>query len=91
MTRTQKIHKLANAIRAYRGVICTSTKKWKEAPDKGKLKSVQQYAGELSLNVEYATKLVDGFKTFDEFNAWLRELSNYETPTTLSQVGTVPA
>jgi hypothetical protein len=79
MTRTEKKRKLANAIREYRG-INTITKnkdgteevKWLSAPRKKVKDRIVKWLNEFKFNVEETMKKIDDFKTFDEFNAWLR-------------------
>ena len=76
MTRTQRIEKLSNAIRAYRGVIHKIGKetKYKTAPDKYKIKAIERYAGELLLDIRATVAIIDSFKTSDEFNTWIRTI-----------------
>jgi len=72
MTRTDKILKLANAIRQYRGVYITETKKWKRPPVKSALKRVVRWMTELGLDPVKEMTAVDGFGTFDNMDKWIK-------------------
>ncbi len=85
--RSKLLNKLANAIRAYRGVTAGNRKDgstiWKTAPQRNKLQIILGLLVQLELEDEHGVKLqyrdildkIDGFKTFDEFNAWFKEIS----------------
>lgn len=72
MTRNEKIHKLANAIKRYRGSYDPKTGKWLRAPQKMELGKVCRWLSELGINNAGSVDKIDGFKTLDAFNAWIR-------------------
>lgn len=74
MNRNAKIQKLANAIKGYRGRYCLETGKWMEFPKPAEGKRVVDWLIRLKLDVEESIKLIQGFKDYTEFNAWLKTL-----------------
>lgn len=74
MTRNIKIKKLANAIRDYRGAYNATTLVWRVRPIPAAKVRVEKWLGELGLNVAATMPAIDGFKTKEEFNAWLVKL-----------------
>lgn len=78
MTRTAKITKLANAIREYRGITQTPHGAehpiWKRGPKQVKQSDIARWLKRLNLGVAESFKAIDGFKSFDEFRAWLKSI-----------------
>lgn len=74
MNRNQKIAKLANAIRDYRGMINNKTGKWIHPPKPVEMLRVQRWLTALGLDVIAGIHLVDNFQSFDQFNKWLNTL-----------------
>ena len=78
MTRIQKISKLANAIRAYRGMFrpCRSgsKKSWIRNPQPSVRKRIVLWLERLHLDVAESLLKIDGFESFDEMRSWLNSL-----------------
>jgi len=74
MTRPEKIRKLANAVREYRGLYKADTKVWIHPPRPSKLGAVIICLHRLKVDVATNVERIDGFKTLGEFNQWIREL-----------------
>ena len=75
MTKTIKLHKLANAIRDYRGAINTSSGKWVHAPKITAWPRVAACLDRLELSAGPAIReMIDGFKTQAEMNKFLDNL-----------------
>lgn len=79
MTRTEKVKKLANAIREYRGASSTPADAdnvlWKYPPKPSAVTRVKAWLERLKLDIADSMKRIDGFKSFGEFEAWLRTIS----------------
>ena len=84
MTRSERIHKLANAIKCYRGSYHPQTKKWISAPQPHKradiikwLESLRQFKHITGIDQDQIQKdlaSIDGFQNFDEFRNWISKL-----------------
>lgn len=78
MTRAEKIAKLANAIRAYRGMTKTpagaNEVKWHIPPNPDKLEAILTWTGRLGIDQNDALRKIHAFKHYDEFNAWILTL-----------------
>lgn len=74
MTRTEKINKLASAIKDYRGKHNSETNKWMIPPKPSALPRVRKWIERLGLDVEASIEKVRSFNTYHEFYAWLRGL-----------------
>jgi hypothetical protein len=74
MSRNERIKKLANAIREYRGRWHPQRKKWVETPNPARRAGVIRWAGELGLSQEMVLLNADGFQTMDEFDRWIRDI-----------------
>lgn len=73
MTRAEKIKKLANAVREYHGAKLGD--KFQIAPRPDRISRVVAWLERLGINNDRETlETIKGFKTYDEFNAWLRTL-----------------
>ena len=81
MTRTEKINKLSNAIKDYRGVFEAQTGKWIRPPQVHKRSAITKWLLALrrsTLSEKSAreqvcadAKAIDGFRTYEEFNHWI--------------------
>lgn len=71
MTRQQKISKLGNAIKDYRGAYVPDSGKWVRAPDRRALDRVTVWLRRLHLDVAGSMKFIDEFHSFGEFNKWI--------------------
>lgn len=81
MTRQEKIRKLTNAIRRYRGKHNGRTVgfRWIVPPQPHEVAKVIRWVKELDLPIASSMEAIENFKTFDEFNKWLaRELINHD-------------
>ena len=77
MTRTERINKLANAIKAYRGSYNPETKKWIRPPQPDKRANVIKWLHSLAHHPNVITaelNIIDGFKNHDEFRNWIKKL-----------------
>lgn len=78
MTRTEKIRKLANAIREYRGITKTPAGaiqvQWWIAPHPAAASRVQKWLSHLGLDITLSMKLINEFKVTTELEAWLNTL-----------------
>lgn len=79
LTRTEKVTKLANAIREYRGMYHAETKAWIHAPKKAAVERVKVWLERLHLDQCKSLSLIEGFKSFDQFNTWLRSIAQKES------------
>ncbi len=73
MSRLEKIKKLANAIRRYRGAYHPESKKWIRAPKPKEAIHVTRWLKNLGVGTELMAK-INGFKTQDEMRVWILEL-----------------
>ena len=81
MTRDERIKKLANAIKLYRGIYNPTNGKWIRPPQPAKradvvkwlesLRKFQHYPAEPEVIIADMTK-IDGFKTRPEYDAWIK-------------------
>lgn len=81
MTRSEKIKKLANAIRVYRGATSSQPGAikvvWAYTPQPHKLKRIRELLGLLQYDLEeqdYFIKQIDGFQRLADFDAWIKTL-----------------
>ena len=77
MTRSQKISKLANAIRAYRGMFHPLTggkKQWVRHPQQSARDRITVWLERLKLNVQEGLVAIDGFASFEEMRTWLNKI-----------------
>lgn len=74
MSRNERIKKLANAIREYRGRWNPQIKKWVQPPNPARKAGVIRWAGELGLHQDMVLLNVEGFATMDEFDRWIRDI-----------------
>lgn len=71
MTRGQRLSKLGNAIREYRGRYYESTGKWIQRPKPTVRPKIEKWLKSLGLDVDESMKAIDGFKNFPEYHAWM--------------------
>lgn len=84
MSREDKIKKLSNAIRAYKGTKHSVGGGYVIQPQKGKNIQIMGLLAELGFDGQKqlkALKEIDDFKTYDDFHSWINELRN-PTPKT---------
>jgi hypothetical protein len=74
MTRLEKQHKLANAIREYRGLYHAQSKAWIHAPKPDKLLRVKHWLAELDLDVAARVEEINNFKSLTAFHDWMRAI-----------------
>jgi len=74
MTRSQKISKLANAVRAYRGLYRADSKQWIQRPQSSAGERVKTWLERLHLDVTENLKKIDAFGSLPEFRNWLNSL-----------------
>lgn len=76
MTRGQKISKLANAIRAFKGLFQDTpyNRIWIHHPQPARIEGIIKWASRLRLNVFEVEKRVKGFTHPDDLRMWLNQL-----------------
>jgi hypothetical protein len=74
MSRAEKIKKLGNAIREYRGQFHPRSEKWIYTPKPAALERVKAWVSRLGLDVQESVQRVNGFKSFAEFHNWISSL-----------------
>ncbi len=82
MNRQEKLTKLGNAIRAYRGVMSSKTGKWKVPPNPGAVGRVRKGAIRLGLDPDEVVRIADSFDRLSdltEFMAWVVEALDSQT------------
>ena len=77
MSRADKIKKLANAIREYRGLREPGTGRWIATPKPDAGPRVVKWLTELGLNAQVGFVRINSFTKVSEFHNWLKQL---ETP-----------
>lgn len=76
MSRYDKLKKLGNAIREYRGSYHARSGKWIQPPRPEAVARVLRWLAELKIEEPIvALAEIQQFKTFDEMRAWLRNIS----------------
>lgn len=77
MSWEAKITKLCRAVRAYRGIAHGKDPQgktiWSQMPQPNQRKRVVELLQKIGLGAEELKK-IDQFKTFDEFNQWVKTL-----------------
>ena len=74
MTRSEKLNKLGNAVKAYRGSYDPASKRWIFPPNPAKRKNIVAWLTRLGRNhaqIESDALKIDGFKNRTEFYQWL--------------------
>lgn len=74
MSRADKVHKLANAVKEYRGTFSEASGKWIRAPKPSVKWRIAKWLRELRMNVPECMTKVDAFKSHTEFNQWLNSI-----------------
>jgi len=74
MTRTQKIQKLANAIKDYLGAYHANSGKWIRPPHPTAIGRVCSWLDKLKIERESALAKIHEFHNVGEFNDWIRTL-----------------
>jgi len=80
MSKSEKLRKLANAVRRYRGLLGSpghdGVVRWKQPPIPSAKDDVRRWLGRLGLDVEAHLRRVDEFPSLQQFAEWLEELEN---------------
>lgn len=74
MNRAEKFHKLARAIREYRGrhyVKPDGGIHWTQPPKPSARRRLERWLKDLDLDVETSMKAIDGFKSWSEYRSWM--------------------
>ena len=74
MSRDERINKLANAVREYRGVTDARTGAWVQTPKPKAELRVARWLEELGIDADEGISMIRSFKTFTEFRSWLKSL-----------------
>lgn len=75
MTRNNKLAKLANAVREWRGVFNTRSKTWKLPPNEKAVFRVARWLKELKRpDVDGDIAIIGDFKSYEQFNKWISAL-----------------
>jgi len=74
MSRAEKLSKLRNAIRSYRGLKSTTSGKWQRPPNPGAKLAIKKWLVALEMPVEETLNKIDSFKLVSEFNSWISSL-----------------
>lgn len=74
MTRNEKLRKLGNAVREYRGAYIPDSKKWVTPPKRQALERVKRWLAELKLDVEANVRFIDECQRWDDFRAWISKI-----------------
>lgn len=75
MNRNEKIKKLANAVREFRGSYVPSTGQWIRTPKPDKKERVIFWLQQLHReDVPKDFALICNFRSYDDFNAWIGAL-----------------
>jgi hypothetical protein len=75
MTRSEKVNKLGNAIRRFRGLFDSSGKKWIHPPDKNEIPRVVRWLVSLKVNNPRALlKEICEFKSVEEFQKFMKQI-----------------
>jgi hypothetical protein len=73
MNRNEKLKKLGNAIKGYRGLKDPKSGAWQVTPKPADRARVLRWAGELKLPADTLAK-VNAFKSVGEYSAWIKSL-----------------
>lgn len=74
MTRNEKLKKLANAIKDFRGAYDASENKWVRPPQPHKGQAVLNWLQKLRVDVKTEWRKIISFKTRAEFDAWIKAI-----------------
>ena len=74
MTRTQKIQKLANAVKEYRGSYNQTTRKWLRPPNPEAAHRAAAWLQRLNLPVGPTMERINDFTHVTQFHAWIQSL-----------------
>lgn len=78
MTKAEKIGKLARAVKDWRGATDAKTGKWRRPPQPKAVERVLVWITRLGMNPERTLPFLAGLKSYDDFNAFLRDLGKYD-------------
>ncbi len=74
MTRPQKIQKLANVVKEYRGSCDERTGKWMRPPRPHAAQRILVWLERLKLPPEPTMERINGFAHVSEFRAWIQSV-----------------
>lgn len=74
MTRTEKIRKLANAVKDYRGSYSERDGHWIRPPQINAIARVRTWLKRLRLPDQESIEKINRFRSLAEFHEWLKEL-----------------
>ena len=92
MNLNEKIRKLANAVKAYRGISdhrpdSSGKIHWRTTPKPASQPQVVKWIEKLGLDPEKTMDQVHGFKNLQEFDEWLKALHDGLRPKTAQERG----
>ncbi|MCK9587752.1 MAG: hypothetical protein M0Q93_00130 [Terrimicrobiaceae bacterium] len=74
MNRAEKLKKLENAVKEYRGTYHPNTKKWIRPPKVAAKLAIQKYCELLGIDFEAAILSIDNFQTFAQMRTWFSSI-----------------
>lgn len=74
MSKNEKLRKLGNAVREYRGSYHPKTKAWIHAPKRHSLERVRKWLSELNVDVVSGVAFIDRCETWIQFREWIADL-----------------
>jgi hypothetical protein len=79
MTRNQRIHKLANAIRAYKGKKQDiKDEHYLVRPQPARINDIKRHLTALGLNVKTSVTKINKFLVFDDLHQFILKLDNHD-------------
>lgn len=91
MTRSEKIQKLGNAIREYRGLYVSTSGQWIHPPKREAATRIVVWLERLRLPVEQSLNEIDNFHSLPEYQNWIKNLGHSLAPKDAGQVHLEPA
>lgn len=74
MTKSEKLRKLGNAVRDYRGMCSSDYTVWKQRPKTSALARVTQWLVALKMDVPTSIAYIDNCQTWEQFRGWIGKL-----------------
>lgn len=74
MTRTEKIRKLGNAIKDYRGLYRETTGEWIYPPKYEAMSRIVVWLERLKLPVQNSLDTINNFKSIKDYKNWVQSL-----------------
>lgn len=92
MTRNERIRKIANAVKAYRGSYNEKTGKWFRSPQPAKRQAIVKHLIELYRphmsdaqakdRIQLDAMMIEAFNHRTQFDKWIKSLADFDKPTT---------